>query len=218
MHIILSQRIDIKSDYEDKPFIRYHFPKRYRSQINSGDLFIYNQGNRHNEKHRYYFGCGSIGKIWEADQKDHYFAEIDNPKRFSKKVGIKKSNGETYLESIDYQDVRENAHPPFRSSIRKISNAAYEEIISLAGGYFIIDRRSVGDLIIKALNQNSGSADIITICRYVWNNYEMDLRQSGEFFYSWQYDIRWAATKLREENILKPAESSPKGIWELVEQ
>lgn len=217
MHIILSQRIDLESDYEDIPFIRYHFPKRYRSQINSGDMFIYNQGNRYNEAHRYYFGCGKIGRIWEADQKDHYFAEIINSKRFSKKVGIKNENGKTYLESIDYDQVRNKENPPWQSAIRKISPAAFEKIISLADGYKIIDKGSVKELIIESLKSHGGSASLVTICKDIWKRYEMDLRKSGDFFYTWQYDIRWAATKLGDQQILKPAEDSPKGIWELIE-
>ena len=47
MKIILSQRIDTDTDYEDVPFETYHFPKRYRTQIRPGDRFIYYQGNRY---------------------------------------------------------------------------------------------------------------------------------------------------------------------------
>lgn len=45
-------------------------------------------------------------------------------------------------------------------------------------------------------------------------------------FYTWNYDIRWAATELRKEGRMKPAYSkenpgelvdeSPKGIWEII--
>jgi len=60
MKIILSQRIDIESEYQDVPFSSYHFPKRYRNQIHPGDQFIYYQGDRYKKEHRYYFGCGVI--------------------------------------------------------------------------------------------------------------------------------------------------------------
>jgi len=34
-------------------------------------------------------------------------------------------------------------------------------------------------------------------------------------FFTWQYDIRWAANLLRRSGLMKPAESSPHGLWEL---
>jgi len=37
----------------------------------------------------------------------------------------------------------------------------------------------------------------------------------GDLFYTWQYDMRWAATKLRRDGKLKAATRSPKGTWEL---
>ncbi len=214
MYIILSQRIDLESDYEDIPFLRYHFPKRYRSQINFGDLFIYNQGNRYNKDHRFYFGCGKIGKIWRDREGDNFFAEIINGERFSKKVLIHKSDG-SYIESIDYKDVRERKNPPFRSAVRKVSQSAYSYIIGKADGFSLINRNSIQDLLIEALENNSGSANIVTIRKYVWKFYEMDLRKSGNFFYTWQYDIRWAATQLRDSGRIKTPDQSPKGIWEL---
>src|SRR4051794_27538178 len=58
-------------------------------------------------------------------------------------------------------------------------------------------------------------ASIVTICRHVWNNHEADLRSSGPLFYTWQYDIRWAATRLRADGTMRPAASSSNGIWEL---
>jgi len=59
------------------------------------------------------------------------------------------------------------------------------------------------------------SANIVTICRSVWKEHENELRNSGDLFYTWQYDIRWAANRLRRQKILKPVETSPKGFWEL---
>lgn len=69
--------------------------------------------------------------------------------------------------------------------------------------------------IIKALEEMSGSASLLDICKYVWNNYEEDLRNSGDLFYTWQYDIRWAATDLRKSGLIKSAKESPRGLWEL---
>jgi len=69
--------------------------------------------------------------------------------------------------------------------------------------------------LIEALRANNGSASTVEVCKYVWNNYENELRRSGDLFFTWQYDIRWVATQLRNKGILRAAESSPSGILEL---
>lgn len=33
--------------------------------------------------------------------------------------------------------------------------------------------------------------------------------------YTWQYDIRWAATELRKTGFMIEATESPRGIWQL---
>jgi len=69
--------------------------------------------------------------------------------------------------------------------------------------------------LLEALKANNGRASIIEVCKYVWENYETELRNSGDLFFTWQYDIHWAATQLRKSGIMKAAESSPSGVWEL---
>ena len=66
-----------------------------------------------------------------------------------------------------------------------------------------------------ALIALKGRANIIDICTHVWNSHEQELRASGDLFYTWQYDIRWAANRLRKSGKMKAADLSPSGIWEL---
>lgn len=54
----------------------------------------------------------------------------------------------------------------------------------------------------------------LDVSKYIWANYEDQLRQSGDLFYTWQYDYRWQATELRKKGILK--DSDKRGYWELV--
>jgi hypothetical protein len=60
-----------------------------------------------------------------------------------------------------------------------------------------------------------GHASIVDVCRHIWQVHEPDLRLSGDLFYTWQYDVRWAAYELREAGLMKPEKDSPKGIREL---
>ena len=48
--------------------------------------------------------------------------------------------------------------------------------------------------------------------KFVWDNYEKDLRASGDFFYTWQYDLRWAGDGLVKEGKLD--KTSHRGTWE----
>ena len=67
----------------------------------------------------------------------------------------------------------------------------------------------------EALNENNGSGSVLEVAKIIWKNHEEDLKASGNLFYTWQYNYRWAATNLRHKGILKPANESPNGIWEL---
>ena len=69
--------------------------------------------------------------------------------------------------------------------------------------------------IIEALKAKNGSASVVEISEHVWRQHEKDLRASGDLFYTWQYDIRWAANILRANSTLLAAEESPRGVWEL---
>ena len=80
----------------------------------------------------------------------------------------------------------------------------------------MVHREELRDWLIEALKANKDSASIVEVCKYVWDNYENQLRRSGDLFFTWQYDIRWAATQLRKEDIMRAANLSPKGIWELI--
>jgi hypothetical protein len=66
-----------------------------------------------------------------------------------------------------------------------------------------------------ALRAMGGHATVIDASRAVWQSHEKHLRESGDLFYTWQYDLRWAAYELRLAGQLKAANQSPRGTWEL---
>lgn len=138
MIIILSQKIDTDSSYSgDEVFKVYHYPARYRNQIHSGDIFVYYQGNRYDKSQRYYFGTGTIGKI-EQEDEENFYAELTNVSKFEKNVPIYLLD-EGYVEQLGYETVRKSLNPPWQSSIRPLSEAAYSYIIEHSGCQKMID-------------------------------------------------------------------------------
>jgi len=77
-------------------------------------------------------------------------------------------------------------------------------------------KQDLPNILYAAIKEMGGSAGIVEICKYIWDKYEAELKNSGDLFYTWQYDIRWAATSLRKARKMKGADLSPSGIWEVI--
>ncbi len=77
-------------------------------------------------------------------------------------------------------------------------------------------REDLKQIVLDAIAAGGGSASIVNVAKHIWHDHGADLQDSGDLFYTWQYDMRWAATRLRDEGKLASADRSPKGIWELV--
>ena len=87
---------------------------------------------------------------------------------------------------------------------------------------FYLDRASEGmqkhdleDIVFEALKALGGSGTIVEIAREIWIRHEADLRSSGDLFFTWQYDIRWAKKRLRDQNLLQVVRSGQKSVWTL---
>lgn len=132
MYIILSQRKDIDLSYSDDLYSVYHFPARYKSQIKVGDIFVYYQGDRYNREHRVYFGTGYVNNIYTVDGES-YYAELIKCQSFENEVPIYLNDDQGYIEQFGYETVRKSQTPPWQSSIRPLSEAAYKYILSKAG-------------------------------------------------------------------------------------
>lgn len=72
------------------------------------------------------------------------------------------------------------------------------------------------DLLYDVLKEMGGRGSIVPVCKKFWAKHENDLRKSGDLFYTWQYDIRWAATTLRKAGRMIDAKVSPSGVWEII--
>lgn len=140
MLVILSQKVDSESSYADELFGSYHYPAKYKNQLHEGDTFVYYQGNRYDKRQRYYFGMGTVGNILTTDG-ENYYAELVNCRRFGKKVPIYLPDG-GYIEQLGYESVRNSINPPWQSSIRPLSQEAYDYILNAAGIQITLETES----------------------------------------------------------------------------
>jgi hypothetical protein len=79
----------------------------------------------------------------------------------------------------------------------------------------IATKKDLADWVYDAIEANGGSASIVEVARHIWESHEQELKQSGDLFYTWQYDMRWAAQYLRDEGKCKQASVTRRGLWEL---
>ena len=80
-------------------------------------------------------------------------------------------------------------------------------------GTAMVNREDLKDWVLAALVAAGGQASIVQVARHIWITYKGELERSGDLFYTWQYDMRWAATKLRHDGRLAPADRT--GVWRL---
>ncbi|WP_072391806.1 hypothetical protein [Hyphomicrobium sp. CS1BSMeth3] len=69
-------------------------------------------------------------------------------------------------------------------------------------------------IVVEALNEAGGSASLVEVAKYIWRTREQELRESGDLFYTWQYDMRWAAQRLRDRGVLQSASPAERN-WAL---
>ena len=67
----------------------------------------------------------------------------------------------------------------------------------------------------QSFKKLGGKGSIVEIAKVIDNTYKKEIKAAGDLYYTWHYDMRWAATQLRKQNILKPAVHPYNGIWEL---
>lgn len=131
MLVVLSQKVDSESSYADELFNSYHYPAKYKNQLHKGDIFVYYQGNRYDKSQRYYFGVGTVGEILTSDG-ENFYAKLVDCQQFGKKVPIYLPDG-GYIEQLGYESVRKSLNPPWQSSVRPLSQKAYDYILNAAG-------------------------------------------------------------------------------------
>ena len=76
-------------------------------------------------------------------------------------------------------------------------------------------KHDLQDWVIEALEELGGSGHVVDVSKVVWRRHEPDLRASGDLFYTWQYDIRWAAQVLRDDGRLRTMAGRRNAPWQL---
>jgi hypothetical protein len=74
-------------------------------------------------------------------------------------------------------------------------------------------REDIQPWIIDALRENGGNATITQVAKHVWEHHKEDISKDEFALYNWQYEMRWAAGKLRKTRQLKAAAASTRGTW-----
>ena len=77
----------------------------------------------------------------------------------------------------------------------------------------MLTRQRLEPLIVEALRSAGGSLSLKEINKFVWENHQDELKRSGDFFYIWQYELRWAGEALDKAGRI--SRGPPRGIWHL---
>jgi hypothetical protein len=80
------------------------------------------------------------------------------------------------------------------------------------------DRSDLQEWVIRALRDLGAAARIVEICRNIWEHHEDELRRSGDLFFTWQYEMRWAGQQLRDKGVLRSVHGSKSQRWELAQR
>lgn len=77
----------------------------------------------------------------------------------------------------------------------------------------MMNRDQLKKAVEKAIDAHGGEATIVEVAQHIWENHEGDLKASGDLFFTWQYEMRWAAQKLRDDSKLELGRRGPKKTW-----
>jgi hypothetical protein len=83
--------------------------------------------------------------------------------------------------------------------------------------YDMATKADLTDWIVEALRAKGGAAHHVQVARHVWMHHAAELKDSGDLLYTWQYDLRWAALRLRRSGVMRPDEETRRGEWALIE-
>jgi len=81
-----------------------------------------------------------------------------------------------------------------------------------------ITRADMGEWVIEALHELGGIRHFLEIAKRVYEKHEREIRAAdGDYFYKWQYEMRWAGALLQKQRRLKKNALGRRGVWALPE-
>jgi hypothetical protein len=224
-----------KSKYQDVEGLSYEYPSHisHAKKIGEGDYLVCTLPKKSSKGGRRIFGIGRVDKIenYEREGKPYLRANYGWYRDFSKPYTFSEVGG----------DPREK--PNTIQSIAPISQSKESDLLELLLGEIAEDfevvekewemddlvvrspvpispsrtKRSESEMlkewIVEALKSYGGAATMIDISKWIWEEYEQEMRGNGDMFYRWQYAMRWAGTSLRKDGVLQPVDHSDRGIW-----
>ncbi|SPU52615.1 Uncharacterised protein [Brevundimonas vesicularis] len=79
----------------------------------------------------------------------------------------------------------------------------------------MVSRHHLKDWVIEALRNIGKPAKIIDVAKEIWRAHGAEL-EGTPLFYTWQYDMRWAALSLSKEGKVALSNTVGKGQWALM--
>lgn len=76
-------------------------------------------------------------------------------------------------------------------------------------------RHILSEWVLNALIALRGQATIKDVHKHIWKHHQKEIESSEDLFYNWQYEVRWAASKLRKDGRMKTSKDTQRGKWEL---
>jgi len=78
-----------------------------------------------------------------------------------------------------------------------------------------LTRNDLIDWVYEALARAGGELSPLGVAKSIWANHESDLKASGDMFYKWQYEVRWAGQMLQKSGRAKKTRKGNSSIWSL---
>ncbi len=76
-------------------------------------------------------------------------------------------------------------------------------------------REQMQPWVLEAVNALGGAGEILEVAKHVWATHEQELIDSGDAFFSWQCEMRWAADQLRKSSKLGFHKKGSRSVWVL---
>lgn len=130
-------------------------------------------------------------------------------------------DGRTILHLSTFGSDHRESEPKSSQSLQLDEDRA-RELMELINDAFpslaapnAVTKNSLKEWVIEALIELGGKGSVVDVSKTVWSRHQAELESAGDLAFTWQYDIRWAAQKLRDEGRLVPSAAQADKAWEL---